>query len=73
MSRDIQNLKDLGQVVRQTRKSQKLSQDDVAGMTGFGRRFIGDLEAGKKTIQMGKVIHVLSVLGISLTVNTQTD
>ena len=33
----IKNAKDLGRVVREARKAQKLSQDDLAGMAGTGR------------------------------------
>ncbi len=62
----ISNAKDLGRMVREARKIQGLNQDDLAGMTGVGRRFIGDLENGKETSQLGKVLHVLSALGIAL-------
>lgn len=57
---------DLGNVIRQARKSQKLTQDDLAGMTGNGRRFISDLENGKPTMHFGKILGVLATLGISL-------
>jgi HTH-type transcriptional regulator/antitoxin HipB len=62
----IHTAKDLGQLVRESRKAQGLSQDELAGLTGTGRRFIGDLESGKETAQLGKVLHVLNTLGISL-------
>lgn len=67
MDRNVQNAKELGQIVREARKAQGLSQDDLAGLTGTGRRFIGDLENGKETAQLGKVLHVLSTLGVALT------
>lgn len=66
MDNIILNPKDLGLVVRDARKAQGLSQDDLAGITGTGRRFIGDLEGGKPTAQLGKVLHVLSALGVAL-------
>jgi HTH-type transcriptional regulator / antitoxin HipB len=62
----ILNPKDLGLIVRDARKAQGLSQDDLAGITGTGRRFIGDLEGGKPTAQLSKVLHVLSALGVAL-------
>ena len=66
MDKDILDVQSLGKVVRETRKYQGLTQDDLAGMTGTGRRFISELEKGKATAQIGKVLLVLSVLGIAL-------
>jgi len=62
----IKNTEDLGKIVRNARKLQKLSQDDLAGMAGTGRRFIVDLEKGKQTVQLGKVLRVLRTLGVSV-------
>ena len=62
----IKNAEDLGRVVREARKAQKLSQDDLAGMSGTGRRFIVDMEKGKETVQFGKVLRVLATLGVSV-------
>ena len=66
MDTKIKNIEDLGRVVREARKAQKLSQDDLAGMAGTGRRFIVDLEKGKETVQFGKVLRVLATLGVSV-------
>ena len=66
MNTRIKNAEDLGRVVREARKAQKLSQDDLAGMAGTGRRFIVDLEKGKETVQFGKVLRVLATLGVSV-------
>ena len=62
----IKSAEGLGRVVREARKAQKLSQDDLAGMSGTGRRFIVDLEKGKETVQLGKVLRVLATLGVSV-------
>ena len=66
MDTKIKNAEDLGSVVREARKAQKLSQDNLAGMAGTGRRFIVDLEKGKETVQFGKVLRVLATLGVSV-------
>ena len=66
MNTSIKNAEDLGRVVREARKAQKLSQNDLAGMAGTGRRFIVDLEKGKETVQFGKVLRVLATLGVSV-------
>lgn len=56
----------LAQLVRRARKAQKMTQEELAGLTGTGCRFISDLEHGKETAQLGKTLLVLSALGIAL-------
>ena len=43
-----------------------MRQDELAGAAGVGFRFIVELEAGKPTVQLGKTLQVLSVLGCSI-------
>ena len=59
---------ELGALVRRIRKAQGLRQDELAGAARVGVRFIVDLEAGKSTAQIGKVLVVLDALGCSLNV-----
>ena len=59
---------DLGTIVRTTRKAQGLRQDELAGAAGVGLRFVVDLEAGKPTVQLGKMLLVLQALGCTLDV-----
>ncbi|UFW65135.1 helix-turn-helix transcriptional regulator [Rhizobium laguerreae] len=66
MAKHIQSPTDIGALVRSTRKEQNLRQDELAGVAGVGLRFIVDLEAGKPTAQIGKVLQVLQTLGCSL-------
>lgn len=40
-----------------------MSQTDLALLAGVGRRFVSELEAGKPTLQLGKVNAVLAVFG----------
>lgn len=56
---------EIGDIVRTTRKSAGLRQDELAGAAGVGLRFIVDLEAGKPTAQIGKTLQVLAALGCS--------
>lgn len=41
-----------------------MTQEDLALTSGTGVRFIVDLEKGKPTCQIGKVLAVLQTLGI---------
>ncbi len=62
----IDNVEALGALVRQVRKAQGLRQPDLAGAAGTSVRFIVELERGKATAQVGKVLDVLRQLGIEL-------
>ena len=63
----------IGQMVRRVRKRAGLRQDELAGAAGVGIRFIVDLEAGKPTLQVGKVLHVLEALGIVVALTTRSE
>ena len=56
----------LGAAVRQTRKTHGLTQAELAGLAGTGPRFISELERGKASAELGKVLDVLAVLGLQL-------
>ena len=56
----------IGALVRQQRQSQGLKQADAAGLLGVGVRFLSELERGKESLEIGKVLHVLEGLGLKL-------
>jgi y4mF family transcriptional regulator len=56
----------LGKIIKQTRKQLAVTQADLALTSGTGLRFIGDLENGKPTCQIGKALRVMQTLGIQL-------
>ncbi|MCM5557370.1 helix-turn-helix transcriptional regulator [Pleomorphomonas sp. JP5] len=66
MSKRVLSSAEIGDIVRATRKAQDLRQDELAGASGVGLRFIVDLEAGKPTAQIGKVLQVLQALGCAV-------
>jgi hypothetical protein len=53
----------LGQLVRAARKWQHLRQDEVGRLS---HSFVGEIEMGKPTAQIGKVLLALRELGIKL-------
>lgn len=59
-------MKTIGQTIRDERKEMGLRQDELAAAAGVGTRFIVDVEAGKETAEIGKVLTVLSALGCNL-------
>lgn len=64
---------DIGELIRCTRKAQGLRQDELAGAAMVGLRFIVDLEAGKPTVQLGKVLKVLEALGCAIAITPPAE
>ena len=58
----------LGHIVKQVRKEQGLTQQQLAATTGVGVRFIRELEQGKESCHIGKALTVVSMLGIDITI-----
>jgi y4mF family transcriptional regulator len=56
----------IGQLIRESRKLLGVTQKDLALTSGTGLRFIIDLEKGKETCQIGKVLTVMQTLGIRI-------
>jgi y4mF family transcriptional regulator len=61
----------IGEAVRAQRKALALTQIEAAGLCGVGERFLRELELGKPTVQLGKVLQVLSGLGMSLSLEAR--
>ena len=64
----IRSSEELGKLVQQTRRDQSLLQSDIAGLAGTGNRFIVDLERGKPTLQLQKVLDVLDLMGLEVVI-----
>ena len=59
-------IQEIGQMIRESRKRLGVTQKDLALTSGTGLRFVIDLEKGKETCQIGKVLTVLNTLGIRI-------
>ena len=57
---------DLGRLVRAVRERRDFSQQEFADLAGVGRRFLSELENGKPTLELGKVLKVTNTAGIVL-------
>jgi y4mF family transcriptional regulator len=64
----VRSSAELGALVRAQRKSLALKQLDIAGLGNTGNRFIVDLENGKPTVQLQKVLDIMDLLGLQLLV-----
>ena len=64
----IASTKELGNLVREFRVAQKMTQADILGLANTGNRFIVELENGKPTVQFQKVLDVLDTLGLEIVI-----
>ena len=60
----ISNATSVGEIVRASRKAQKIRQDDAAGSIGVSENFLGKIERGSDSMQWGKLFQVLEGLGV---------
>ena len=69
----VLNTDDIGLLVRKKRIELGMTQSQLADIIGSGTRFISELENGKKTMQTGKVINTLHVLGLDVVVTERGE
>ena len=62
----FKDMAELSALIKAKRKEQGLTQNDLALASNVGIRFIVDIEAGKETAQIGKVLKVCAMLGLKL-------
>ncbi len=67
----IRSSVELGAVIREQRKRLALKQLDLAGLGNTGNRFIVDLENGKPTVQLQKVLDLMDLLGLQVVVRAK--
>lgn len=60
----------LAQTVRRQRRALGMTQQELARLAGCGVAFLYQLEAGKRTLRLDKVVPVLRTLGLQLVLTT---
>ena len=63
---EITDAKTLGLAIRARRKRDGLTLAETAGLTNVGIRFLSELENGKSTVRLDKVLKVVAALGLRL-------
>ena len=63
----------LGTTVRSRRRQLRLDQAELADLAGVSERFVYALENGKRTVQLDRVLAVLSALGLHLEIHRGAD
>ena len=65
--------KQIGEIVKRTRKNLGVTQANLALTSGTGLRFIIELERGKPTCQLEKTLTVLHTLGIRIELHLPSE
>ena len=65
--------KQIGEIVKRTRKNLGVTQADLALTSGTGLRFIIELERGKPTCQLEKTLTLLHTLGIRIELHLPSE
>ncbi|MDD2600320.1 MAG: helix-turn-helix domain-containing protein [Kiritimatiellae bacterium] len=60
-------VEEIGHYIRAIRRANKLTQQELSDLSGVNRRFLSELENGKATAEIGKVLHVLKCIGCDIT------
>ncbi len=66
MTRTIHTPDELGHAIRAERKAHGLTQGDLAAACGVSLRFISELERGRASAGVGRVLRVLGMLGFQV-------
>ena len=56
----------IAEKVRARRKAMKVTQEDLALVSGVSRRFIVDFESGKTSLSLDRVLLITNALGLKL-------
>ena len=63
----------LGRAVKTRRRDLSLTQQQLGDLAGCGRLFVHQLEKGKTTVRLDKLLDVMTILGLRLTIENGTD
>lgn len=64
---------DLGILVAATRRGLGLAQEDLAALVGIDRQYLSEIERGKVTNHLERLVRILDELGLVLTAVPRTS
>jgi len=56
----------IGQKIKEERKAQKMTQTELANLSGASENFVSKLERAEATIQLNQALMVLETLGLCI-------
>lgn len=67
--KQLTSIKELGLIIRSSRKKQNLTQEQISTLCGVGIRYIRELEHGKESCHIGKAFFVAQMLGLQISID----
>ena len=67
----ITSVKNIGLLIKEKRKKINMTQKEAASIAGVGVRFLSELENGKPTLEIDKVLNVARLFGIDIEANNR--
>jgi transcriptional regulator with XRE-family HTH domain len=64
LQKEINTIAELGSFLRKKRKKMGLSLQEASGICDVGIRFLSEIERGKDSAEIGKVLQVIHRLGL---------
>ncbi len=67
----VKTSEDIGKLISKKRKECGMTQAECASLSGVGTRFISELERGKPTLEIDKVLNVACMMGLKILVENK--
>ena len=67
----ITSVKNIGLLIKEKRKKTNMTQKEAASIAGVGVRFLSELENGKPTLEIDKVLNVARLFGMDIEANNR--
>jgi HTH-type transcriptional regulator/antitoxin HipB len=71
--RPVSNRAQVLQTISARRRALKLSQQDVATKLGVHQAYLSDLETGRRTLSLDRLLDLLNLLGLELLVQPRSS
>ena len=65
----VRNIKEIGRIIHLKRKEWAITQKEASGLCNVGTRFFSELENGKSTLEIGKVLKIIKAFGFDIILN----
>ena len=69
MNKDVHIL--FGLRIKELRLKAHISQEELSFRCGLSKNYISDVERGKTTVEIGKVMQLISILGLDININVR--
>ena len=65
----IKRFRDLGAVIKAAREARGIRQEELADSLEITRQYLQDMESGKPTLYITRLLRAMSTLGITITLS----